>query len=311
MIRRDLIAPGEVDEKDIRDVIPKELVGYTQCHFFGGIHFPLREAILSKTLRAHAEVGLPASSAARSRIARSSSVNLILNGRSLLGSPDIALRPIGGDSLEIVATVLNPDSNVATIYPSGQVNTDEEINAMVEWPKCRRCQKEMSGAVPMRKYCSIACKSAWRKETGPPVGSVKSHICRVCGKEFPIGPGEYNKWLCSVKCRKTRNAQHVRDFHVRKPYAEALYRTRRKEKQLPDSMQIRFYRVNPHAPRACESCDENRVLDVAHKPGHERLGDRRRNDRMKWPDYVWVLCPTCHALIDRMHYPPHELGLEV
>jgi len=24
---------------------------------------------------------------------------------------------------------------------------------------------------------------------------------------------------------------------------------------------------------------------------------------------VWVLCPTCHALLDRMHYPPEELGL--
>ena len=31
------IAPGVVDERDIRDVRPSELSGYTQCHFFAGI----------------------------------------------------------------------------------------------------------------------------------------------------------------------------------------------------------------------------------------------------------------------------------
>jgi len=31
------IAPGDVDERDIRDVRPSELEGYTQCHFFAGI----------------------------------------------------------------------------------------------------------------------------------------------------------------------------------------------------------------------------------------------------------------------------------
>lgn len=31
------IAPGVVDERDIRDIQPDELMGYTQCHFFAGI----------------------------------------------------------------------------------------------------------------------------------------------------------------------------------------------------------------------------------------------------------------------------------
>lgn len=31
------IAPGVVDERSIEDVIPDELAGYTQCHFFAGI----------------------------------------------------------------------------------------------------------------------------------------------------------------------------------------------------------------------------------------------------------------------------------
>lgn len=31
------IAPGDVDERDIREVKPDEIRGYTQCHFFAGI----------------------------------------------------------------------------------------------------------------------------------------------------------------------------------------------------------------------------------------------------------------------------------
>jgi DNA (cytosine-5)-methyltransferase 1 len=37
LIKRGLIAPGEVDERDIRDVAPNELSKFAQCHFFAGI----------------------------------------------------------------------------------------------------------------------------------------------------------------------------------------------------------------------------------------------------------------------------------
>ena len=37
LIARQLIAPGYVDERDLRDVQPGDLAGYTQCHFFAGI----------------------------------------------------------------------------------------------------------------------------------------------------------------------------------------------------------------------------------------------------------------------------------
>jgi DNA (cytosine-5)-methyltransferase 1 len=37
LIRCGLIADGEVDERSIEDVVPTELVGFTQCHFFAGI----------------------------------------------------------------------------------------------------------------------------------------------------------------------------------------------------------------------------------------------------------------------------------
>ena len=37
LIARNLIAPGDVDERSIEDIKPDELSGYTQCHFFAGI----------------------------------------------------------------------------------------------------------------------------------------------------------------------------------------------------------------------------------------------------------------------------------
>ena len=37
LIARGLIAPGEVDERDIREVKASDLRGFTQCHFFAGI----------------------------------------------------------------------------------------------------------------------------------------------------------------------------------------------------------------------------------------------------------------------------------
>lgn len=37
LIKAGHIADGEVDERSIEDVLPNELVGFTQCHFFAGI----------------------------------------------------------------------------------------------------------------------------------------------------------------------------------------------------------------------------------------------------------------------------------
>ena len=47
LIKAGLIAPGDVDERSIEDVLPTDLLGYTQCHFFAGIgvwSYALRQA---------------------------------------------------------------------------------------------------------------------------------------------------------------------------------------------------------------------------------------------------------------------------
>lgn len=175
-------------------------------------------------------------------------------------------------------------------------------------PRCVHCGVAMPGSHIHRKYCSTKCKSRHRKKFGPS-GKVPTHDCRICGKTFPINADQGNKWLCSDACRRASNAKSVRVFHLRRPTQEAIYRARSKNKGYRDNATARFYSWNPEAPRSCESCGEDRITEAAHKPSFARLGARRRKDNSKWPEMVWVLCPTCHMLIDRMGYSPAELGL--
>lgn len=37
LIKAGLIAPGDVDDRSIKDVRPDDLTGYAQCHFFAGV----------------------------------------------------------------------------------------------------------------------------------------------------------------------------------------------------------------------------------------------------------------------------------
>ena len=173
---------------------------------------------------------------------------------------------------------------------------------------CIECGTDISGSHSHRRYCSGRCKARWRKKNPSP-SREEGHVCRMCGTRFPIGPGQHNKWLCSDACRRASNAMSVRTFHHRRPDMDSVYRARTKAKVLPEGNLVRFYRTNPSAPRSCEACGESRVLDVAHKPDHRRFGAWRSSKNCVWPDMVWVLCPTCHALLDRMHYPPADLGL--
>lgn len=178
----------------------------------------------------------------------------------------------------------------------------------VETKQCLHCKTPYQYHRKTSMFCSQVCGAAYRWKTTPKVTD-EPRACCVCGKEFRVLPIQNQKKTCSEECRRARAAKIVREWHTRNPERESVYRQRTKAKQLPDSNLTRFRRHNPSAPMKCESCGEHRVLDLAHKPGHERNGRWRSVQNSKWPESVWVLCPTCHALLDRMRYAPAELGL--
>lgn len=179
---------------------------------------------------------------------------------------------------------------------------------MIGNPFCVQCGVEMPNSHIHRKYCSSKCKGRWQR-SNPPAPASSGHSCRVCGSHIAIGPGQNNKWICSDDCRRSQFAASVRKFHQIRPERQIEYRARTRKKHGPDSNLKRFYAWNPDAPHECESCNEKRVLEIAHKPQFERVGRSRQRANSKWPEMVWVLCPTCHSLLDRMNYPPEDLGL--
>lgn len=140
----------------------------------------------------------------------------------------------------------------------------------------------------------------------------KMRKCRQCETEFAIVKqrADSNRQHCSPECSVKSARASRRRFYQRKPEMYREYHRRSRERVGPDGNLKRFYARHPNAPRECESCGESRVLDVAHKPGHERNG-AWRSAKNTTAEKVWILCPTCHALIDRMGYDPLELGLGV
>lgn len=178
---------------------------------------------------------------------------------------------------------------------------------------CINCGTQFIAIRPSHKTCSQYCRSrAYNKTKG--IGLQRQRFCRICGVLFNIsglGKGGNNRWYCSDPCRKEAARQARCKFYKNHPHKLDEYHKRAKEKAGPDSNIKRFYRRFPNAPKACEACGETRVVEVAHKPGHQRAGAWRSSANVSWPEKVWILCPTCHALLDRMHYSPSDLGLEM
>lgn len=173
---------------------------------------------------------------------------------------------------------------------------------------CGFCGSPFAPKTAWQKFCTDRCgnKAAWQvKKAG---GLARRH-CRQCGTGFDLqSRADANRWHCSPEC----SVQSARDsrskFYARNPGKMTEYRATSREKRGPDSNLKRFYARHPDAPRACQSCGEARVLDVAHRPEHRRNGAWRSKANTTL-EKVWILCPTCHALLDRMHYPPADLGL--
>lgn len=174
--------------------------------------------------------------------------------------------------------------------------------------KCAQCEGPLSGR-PDRKYCSIQCLQRARL-VRQGHGKPYERECRACGRSFTCqGRGAGNKWHCSDECGAASARKWRREFDKRHPDRDPVYRDRQRAKAKRDTRLNRFWRKYPDMPRHCEACGESRVLDAAHKPEHRRLG-AWQSMKNTTPEQIWVLCPTCHALLDRLGYTPEQLGIK-
>lgn len=174
---------------------------------------------------------------------------------------------------------------------------------------CVYCGNSFELVTPWQKYCSSEChrKNAWKiqKQSRPE----RIRYCRTCGTRFPVETrADANRQHCSQNCAAQTARESRRQFYLRHPERNAQYRAATKRKTIAQGNYFRLLKRFPDIPKHCQFCGESRVLDVAHKPQHARNGAYRSAANCT-PEKVWILCPTCHALIDRCGYDPALMGL--
>jgi len=172
---------------------------------------------------------------------------------------------------------------------------------------CIYCGDEFEAVTAWHKACSRSCQNKARRRSAPK----KPRYCKQCGVSFDYDITQHNRQHCSAECAQ-KSARESRSAFWKKqkdPNAKRkAYDKRTREKIGADGNLKRFRKRYPDAPTKCQACGEGRVLDIAHKPEFERKGawrSKANTERHK----VWILCPTCHALLDRMNYKPSEIGL--
>lgn len=174
---------------------------------------------------------------------------------------------------------------------------------------CQLCGVAFQAAKSNKKWCSNRCaQRAGRIRRNEDKGiTEKGRNCAGCARHFPIIPPNTNQRYCSIECankaaRELRRQWATREYKKRRP----LYEQKRKFKDVALN---RLARRWPEMPRSCQSCGEHRILEIAHKPEFKRNGAWRLASNTQG-HMVWILCPTCHKLIDRHICTPQELGLK-
>lgn len=172
---------------------------------------------------------------------------------------------------------------------------------------CEVCGASLAGRRPNARVCSDACGSALIRSRPPAKGP---RTCKVCGAVVDRSEHGYgNRQHCSPKCARVSAKASRAKFHRARPERDDEYRARQRAKKLRDTPLDRLWRRWPWMPRVCEACGESRVLDIAHRPEHRRRGAWSSKDNCT-PEKIWVLCPTCHALLDRRGFTAEQLGIK-
>lgn len=174
---------------------------------------------------------------------------------------------------------------------------------------CQLCGTAFVAERSNAKWCSNPCaQRAGRIRRHENSGAMDSgRNCGRCGKHFDIIPPSTNKRYCSIDCantvaRELRRIWGTREYKRRRPLYE-------KARNFKDVALNRLARRWPEMPHSCQSCGEDRILEIAHRPEFKRNGAWRLASNTQ-PHMVWILCPTCHKLLDREICTKEELGLK-
>jgi hypothetical protein len=173
---------------------------------------------------------------------------------------------------------------------------------------CGQCAAPFKAIRPDKKWCSPYCAArAGRIRRKEHKGITDGgRDCLRCGTHFEILPPNCNSRYCSTGCA-IEAARELRRIWARREYPKrrAQYEAAR---DFKDTALNRLKRRYPAMPNACEACGESRILEIAHKPEFQRNGAWRLASNTQG-HMVWILCPTCHKLLDRGICTREQLGL--
>lgn len=181
---------------------------------------------------------------------------------------------------------------------------------------CGHCGAAFTTGIRNAQYCQELCRTrasrARRDETKAGEWLRTPRTCPLCRAEFmctmETGP---NKKYCSPKCSiEARARYHSWWTRTEFPKAMKAYNAARARNHGPDTLTNRLRKRYPDLPTVCEvpTCTEARVLECAHKPEYRRNGGWRTMDKYE-RHMFWMLCPTCHRVLDMGIETPEQMGL--
>ena len=132
--------------------------------------------------------------------------------------------------------------------------------------------------------------------------------CDICGE--PVTAGNVRQKRHGGACKREYNRRNAAIWRINNPKQVEAYNKLRKERGMT-TLLWRVQRKYQYAPWICQvsGCPEYRVLDVAHKPEFKRDGEKAKMANCRWPETIWILCPTHHRIVDMGITTPEELGL--
>lgn len=178
--------------------------------------------------------------------------------------------------------------------------------------ECGRCGTEVQAQRATRKWCDDCAYRPWKDATPE-----RAVTCRWCTTEFTVPRGDTalrGRRYCSpehalLAARKSRVDSARRRANGEKRRAGGRPRVltdQERAQRKREGITARFFRTFPERPRVCEACGESRVVELAHKVA--RAG-AWRTFANTGSDDVWVLCPTCHRVLDGGIQTAQELGI--
>lgn len=178
---------------------------------------------------------------------------------------------------------------------------------------CKHCNITFNATAKSAAYCCHQCRTlaATQRRIRSSAGDwLRTPIsCGQCGTVFfrtlETGP---NKKYCCKECSVKAQGRDFQRFKEANVDAMKSYNRERVKKHGRDTLMKRLWKRYGNLPLACECCGEARVLDIAHKPEHRRNGAHRTLDQYQ-RHMFWILCPTCHRVLDEGIESPEQMGL--